>query len=87
LASSSALPWKGEPSSLDTRRRTKPAVTRDGDWLALDFPIIPARRDTPPIDVAAALRTQPAEVLVSRDLLAAFNSEDEVRRSTRIGKR
>jgi predicted PhzF superfamily epimerase YddE/YHI9 len=64
---------------FDTRRSGELAVTRDGDWLTLDFPVIPVRRETPPLDVSAALRAQPAEVLVSRDLLAVFETEDEVR--------
>ena len=28
-------------------------VTRDGEWLTLDFPVLPARREPPPFDVAA----------------------------------
>lgn len=53
-------------------------VTRDGEWLTLDFPALPARREPPPFDVAAGLRAEPAEVLVSRDLLVVFDSAEEV---------
>lgn len=53
-------------------------VTREGDWLTLDFPALPARPGPAPFDVAAALRAQPAEIRVARDLLVAFDSPEEV---------
>ena len=54
-------------------------VTRDGERLALDFPARPARRVDMPQDLAAALGSAPREVWEARDLLAVYDSEDEVR--------
>ena len=54
-------------------------VTRDGDWLALDFP---ARAPEPcaiPEALIRGLGATPREVLRARDYLAAFGSEHEVR--------
>ena len=54
-------------------------VTRAGDLLALDFPSRPAR----PVDLAgalqAALGARPKEVWAARDLMAVYETEDEVR--------
>jgi PhzF family phenazine biosynthesis protein len=54
-------------------------VTRDGDWLALDFPSRPAKPVQVTEELAAALGARPREALLARDLLAIFDSEDEVR--------
>ena len=54
-------------------------VTRAGDLLALDFPARPAR----PVDLTgalqAALGARPLEVWAARDLMAVYETEDEVR--------
>jgi PhzF family phenazine biosynthesis protein len=54
-------------------------VTRDGDLLVLDFPSRPGA----PIDVtdalAAALGRRPVEAYRSRDVMAVFETEDDVR--------
>lgn len=54
-------------------------VTRDGDWLALDFPSRPGKPVAVSDELAAALGARPREALLARDLLAIFDSEDEVR--------
>ena len=54
-------------------------VTREGDLFALDFPARVAR----PVDLSgalqAALGARPKEVLASRDLMAVYETEEEVR--------
>jgi PhzF family phenazine biosynthesis protein len=56
-------------------------VTGDGERLALDFPSRPPEPADAamPALTAAALGAHPREVLASRDYLAVFDSEDEVR--------
>jgi predicted PhzF superfamily epimerase YddE/YHI9 len=55
-------------------------VTADGDRLALDFPSRPPEgAPTSVRAVATALRGRPRAVLASRDYLAVFEGEDEVR--------
>jgi predicted PhzF superfamily epimerase YddE/YHI9 len=55
-------------------------VTREGDLFALDFPSRPPR----PVDLTGALQAalggRPREVWAARDLMAIFDTEDEVRR-------
>jgi predicted PhzF superfamily epimerase YddE/YHI9 len=54
-------------------------VTRRGEWLALDFPSRPGKSIEVTDELAAALGARPREALLARDLLAIFDSEDEVR--------
>jgi PhzF family phenazine biosynthesis protein len=54
-------------------------VTREGDWLVMDFPSRPPRAFTPPLELAQALGASPREVLASRDWVAVFDSEAQVR--------
>jgi PhzF family phenazine biosynthesis protein len=54
-------------------------VTRDGNLLRMDFPARPPRPIAVTDALTAALGAQPQRVLASRDLLAIFDSEDEVR--------
>jgi PhzF family phenazine biosynthesis protein len=55
------------------------AVTREGELLSMDFPSRPGE----PLDaadaIAGALGARPREVLRSRDLLAVFDSEAQIR--------
>jgi PhzF family phenazine biosynthesis protein len=53
-------------------------VTRDGDWLTLDFPSRPPKACAPPAGLAEALGATPRETLAARDLIAVFDSEAEV---------
>jgi len=66
--------------SIDFRTRSGMlSVARDGARLALDFP---ARMPAPGGDldaVAAALGARPRQLLASRDAMAVFATEDEVR--------
>ncbi|WP_224243049.1 PhzF family phenazine biosynthesis protein [Hyalangium gracile] len=54
-------------------------VTREGDWLVMDFPSRPPRPFSAPPALAEALGASPREVLASRDWVAVFDSEAEVR--------
>jgi predicted PhzF superfamily epimerase YddE/YHI9 len=54
-------------------------VERRGDLLALDFPSRPATACEPPEELLAGLGARPLEVLLARDYLAVFCSEEEVR--------
>ena len=55
------------------------SVRADGERLVLDFPARPPQRREPDKDVAEALGRAPAELWASRDYLAVFGTEDEVR--------
>jgi len=55
-------------------------VTKDGEWLVMDFP----RRPASPVPeyipaLAAALGAEPKEALLSRDLVVVFETEEQVR--------
>jgi predicted PhzF superfamily epimerase YddE/YHI9 len=54
-------------------------VAREGEWLVMDFPSRPPRAFTPPLELAQVLGASPREVLVSRDWVAVFDSEAQVR--------
>lgn len=53
---------------------------RDGDDLSMDFPARPPERCPAPAGLAAALGATPREVWLSRDLMAVFETEEDVRR-------
>jgi PhzF family phenazine biosynthesis protein len=54
-------------------------VTRTAHGIALDFPSRPPSPRPQSASLAAALGKTPRELLVSRDYLAVFDSEDDVR--------
>lgn len=54
-------------------------VTREGERIVLDFPSRPPRMGAIVPGLAEGLRATPVEVGVSRDILALFGSEAEVR--------
>lgn len=55
------------------------AVDRQGDYLILDFPARPAARSEITEAIVDALGIRPVEVWDARDLMAVFDSEDNVR--------
>ncbi len=55
------------------------SVERSGDLLSMDFPATPPVETTPPEILAEALGVEASHVLGSRDLLAVFESENEIR--------
>jgi PhzF family phenazine biosynthesis protein len=54
-------------------------VRRDGERLAMDFPSRPPIPCDPPAGLVEALGASPREVGKARDLMAVFDSEEEVR--------
>jgi PhzF family phenazine biosynthesis protein len=82
LASAHVVFEKLEPGRKDVTfdSRSGPlAVRADGDRLVLDFPARPAQPVELDPAVAKALGRPPLELLASRDYLAVFDSEAEVR--------
>ena len=57
-------------------------VERGGDLLTMEFPSRPAGECEPPAGLAAALGAAPQATFMSRDLLAVYADEDEVRALT-----
>jgi PhzF family phenazine biosynthesis protein len=53
-------------------------VRREGSLFVMDFPSRPAEPASPPPRLAEALGATPEEVLGSRDLMAVFQSEEQV---------
>lgn len=71
-----------EPSLAEVRFDTKSgplSVARDGEELALDLPSRPPQACPEPAGLFEALGAAPRELLKSRDCLAVFDSEEEVR--------
>jgi PhzF family phenazine biosynthesis protein len=55
------------------------AVTREGELLSLDFPARRGKRVEVSAAMVEALGARPSEAYLSRDLLAVFDSESEIR--------
>lgn len=71
-----------EPARTEVRFSSKSGplvVQQQGDRLALDFPARPAAPGPVPAGLASALGREPAEILVARDHLAVYESEEQVR--------
>lgn len=54
-------------------------VTRDGDYLSMDFPSRPGKSIEIEDTVVAALGNRPKELYRGRDLLAIYDSESQIR--------
>ncbi len=54
-------------------------VVRDGEWLRMDFPARPTKALSSVAGIEDALGAKPKELHAARDLLALFESEEEVR--------
>ncbi len=54
-------------------------VTKSGDLLSLDFPARPPKKIAASATLTAGLGITPQEVLKSRDLLAVFENESQIR--------
>jgi PhzF family phenazine biosynthesis protein len=71
-----------DPAAKSVRFETQSGpliVTRDGDLLAMDFPARPPKPAASDPALAAALGLPYRELHESRDLLALYDSEDQVR--------
>jgi len=67
-------------ASVSFHTRSGPLIVRrDGEALAMDFPSRPPDPCPAPAGLAEALGRAPREVGKSRDLMAVYDSEDEVR--------
>jgi len=53
-------------------------VTRSGEWLAMDFPARPGKAAACTDEIIEALGARPVEVVEARDLMAVFETEEEV---------
>ncbi len=70
--------FTGETLQFETRSGVL-SVTRHDDWIRLDFPSRPAEDCGVPADLVTGLGRAPVRVARSRDYLAVFESEEEVR--------
>jgi PhzF family phenazine biosynthesis protein len=68
-----------ERISFNTKSGTL-TVTRDGHILSMDFPSRPGRPVQVDDALVSILGCRPTEALLSRDLLAVFESESDIRR-------
>lgn len=67
-------------TSVSFQSRSGPLVVeRAGDLLAMEFPSRPPGACDAPVGLAAALGGTPQETLMSRDLLAVYPREEDVR--------
>lgn len=70
----------GKRDAVTFHTRSGPlTVRRDGGQLAMDFPSRPAAPCPTPPGLVEALGRTPREVAKARDLMAVFDTEDEVR--------
>lgn len=85
LASGWVVFEKLEPgrSSVTFHTRSGPLVVRrDGERLALDFPLAEGVPCDPPPGLVEALGIEPKETLRARDIMAVLANEDQVRNVT-----
>jgi PhzF family phenazine biosynthesis protein len=71
-----------QPSGEQVRFATRSGpltVRRQGQWLEMDFPARPPEPAEPPAGLVAALGRAPVEIWKSRDFMAVYESEDEIR--------
>jgi len=76
---SDAVAFESQSGSLAVARKRIPGGRVAGEMLELDFPASPAVPCDTPADLVLGLGGKPRETLRSRDFLAVFESEDEVR--------
>ncbi len=82
LASAHVVFTTLEPGSKAVSFRSKSGpliVTRDEDLLALDFPARPPQPLPVPEALVMAMGRKPREVFTARDVMAVFDTEEEVR--------
>jgi PhzF family phenazine biosynthesis protein len=68
-----------ERAQFSSRSGTLVVTEREGDWLEMDFPSRPPEPCEVPEGLVEALGAEPRETLLSRDLVAVFDSEEQVR--------
>ncbi len=67
-------------AKMDFQSKSGPLTAeRKGDLIHLDFPAFKAERvETPPPDLLAGLGRPPKEVLLGRDYMAVYETEDDI---------
>lgn len=55
-------------------------VSKNGDYLELDFPSRPPKKEKLPKIISDGLNIQPKEIWKARDYLLVYDSEDEIKR-------
>jgi PhzF family phenazine biosynthesis protein len=73
-------PGRSEVSFLSKSGELR--VTREDDLYSLEFPARPPQRVQPPAELIAGLGVEPEETWKSRDYLAVYSSEQQVRALT-----
>ncbi|HLM48286.1 MAG TPA: PhzF family phenazine biosynthesis protein [Myxococcaceae bacterium] len=68
-----------EQVQLHSRSGPLVVTQREGDWMEMDFPSRPPEPCPLPEGLVEALGATPRETLVARDLVAVFDSEEQVR--------
>jgi PhzF family phenazine biosynthesis protein len=68
-----------ERAQFSTRAGSLVVVEREDGWLEMDFPARPPEPCAAPEGLVAALGAEPSQTLLARDLLAVFDSEEQVR--------
>jgi predicted PhzF superfamily epimerase YddE/YHI9 len=70
---------KGSAEAAFDTKSGRLTVKREGDLLAMDFPSWPPEKTVGPALLGRALGAVPREVLAAKDLLAVFDTADQVR--------
>ena len=74
------LGYRGDTIRFRTKAVGELRASREGDLITLDFPAWPAKRcDQVPAVMAGALGWVPRELFKTRDFLAVFGSEEDIR--------
>ncbi|WNG54630.1 PhzF family phenazine biosynthesis protein [Archangium gephyra] len=68
-----------ERAQFNSRSGPLVVTQQEGEWMEMDFPSRPPEPCAIPEGLVEALGAEPRETLLSRDLLAVFDTEDEVR--------
>lgn len=71
-----------ERAQFNSRSGPLVVTQQEGEWMEMDFPSRPPEPCAMPEGLAEALGAEPRETLLSRDLLAVFDTEEQVRALT-----
>ncbi|HEX5748185.1 MAG TPA: PhzF family phenazine biosynthesis protein [Archangium sp.] len=68
-----------ERAQFNSRSGPLVVTQQEGEWMEMDFPSRPPEPCALPEGLVEALGAEPRETLLSRDLLAVFDTEEQVR--------
>lgn len=74
------LGYKKDKIEFDSKSGTL-AVTKDNEWLVMDFPAQPPVPCEIPEEIVKAFNAVPAECLISEDYIAVFENEVDIERA------